>query len=155
MLTKVLRKNQHLQTLTNFVSLTFATAVLAVLIWGTWVITHQPDLGVLWDETGEVYYAKPASPIRAGDKIITIDGVPTLESSFPYFDWQRDDQIVLGLTRGDDTLELVVEYSERSPAFILALRASVMLVAISFWLAGTIMVLFLPKNKKSDDRHRS
>ena len=148
MLTKVLRKNQHLQTLTNFVSLTFATAVLAVLIWGTWVITHQPDLGVLWDETGEVYYAKPASPIRAGDKIITIDGVPTLESSFPYFDWQRDDQIVLGLTRGDDTLELVVEYSERSPAFILALRASVMLVAISFWLAGTIMVLFLPKNKK-------
>ncbi len=148
MLIKVLGKNQHLRALTNFFSLFFATAVLGVLIWGTWVITHQPDLGVLWDELGEVYYAKPDSPIQVGDKIITIDGAPTEESPFPYFNWQRHDQIALGLTRGDETLELVVEYSERSPAFILALRASVMLVAISFWLAGTIMVLFLPKNKK-------
>ncbi|MCC6606499.1 MAG: hypothetical protein IT327_25045 [Anaerolineae bacterium] len=148
MLIRVIKKSQHLQPLTNFVFIVLAVAVLGVLLWGTWVITHQPDMGVLWDEVGEVYYAKPTSPIRIGDKIIAIDGVPTSESSFPYFEWQRDDQIVLGLARGNETLEIIVEYSERSPAFILALRVSVMLVAFSFWLAGTIMVLFLPKNKK-------
>lgn len=140
-------KKQTVQYLAHFALLLLSTATLAVIIWATWEIIHQPDLGVLWDEKGEVYYAKPESLVQVGDKVVTIDGIPTTASTFPYFNWQRDDEIVLGIARADEVIELVVDYSERSPLFILLLRLSVLVVAGAFWLAGTMMVLFLPRNK--------
>lgn len=122
--------------------------VLGVIIWVSWQIVHQPDLGVLWDENGVVYYAKPLSPIVQGDQIIAIDQIPVNESEFPYFNWQRGDEILLTIAQGNGVTNVVIDYNESSPAFILALRFSVMIVVFAFWLAGTTMILFLPQNRK-------
>jgi signal transduction histidine kinase len=124
-----------------YVSL-IATAVLLTLLWVTWQIVEQPDLGLLWTNHGEVYYAKQNSTLQVGDRIATIDTVPLQASSFPYYRWKKGDIIQLEVVRQSETIFLNVPYENRAPLVVLSLRLSIIIVALTLWAISTIVALF-------------
>jgi signal transduction histidine kinase len=121
-----------------------AALVLFVIIWATAQIVEQPDLGILWTNQGEVYYATAASPIQVGDAVIAIDGLPLAESGFPYYHWAKGDVVRLDVQRNGHLISLQLPYVERAPPAVLSLRLSLMLVVLTLWAVSTTVALFSP-----------
>ena len=88
-------------TIQIVITLVSAVSLLAI-VWSAWVIVVQPDLGVLWTDRGDVYFAKPQAPIQVGDRLVTIDGLPLSQSGFPYYHWEKGDIVRIGLERRGD-----------------------------------------------------
>lgn len=130
---------------TNFSTRSTLTLVailsLAAIIWSSWQIIIQPDLGVLWGNHGEVYFAKQGSRILEGDIILTVDGIPLAESRFPYYSWQEGDVIQLKVERGGVETPIEVKYTEKAPPLILATRLSTLIVVAVFWVVSTFAAL--------------
>lgn len=128
-------------TVQMIVTLIAAVSLLAIA-WSVWVIVTQPDLGVLWTDRGDVYFARPEAPIQVGDRLLTIDGLALSESGFPYYHWQKGDLVHIGLERNGAPLSLEIPYDEPAPPVILASRLSIMLVVLAFWGIGAGVALF-------------
>jgi signal transduction histidine kinase len=125
-----------------------ATVSLLAIAWSTWIIVVQPDLGVLWTDRGDVYFAKPDAAIQVGDRLTTIDGVPLTESGFPYYYWQRGDLIRVDIERQNESLTLEIPYVQPAPPIILASRLSIMIVVLALWGISTSVALFSPSTDK-------
>jgi signal transduction histidine kinase len=118
-----------------------------ILLWVLQVVFTQPDLGVDWADGGRVFYAKPNSPIRSGDVVLTIDGVPRAESTFPFFSWYSGDVIALELERNGETILLNIPFVEPAPWPILWQRLALVIVAIGFAISGGAVGLYLPAER--------
>ncbi len=126
-----------------FITLVSAMSLVAIG-WAAWSITAQPDLGVLWTDRGDVYFAAKDALIEVADRIITIDGRPLEQSGFPYYSWDRGDIIQVGIERAGESVTLEIPYVNKAPPFILATRLSVMVVVLTLWGISTSVVLLSP-----------
>lgn len=124
---------------TQTILILVAVSSLITIIWSGWQIIVQPDLGVLWTNQGTVYYAKQNSTIFEGDLILTIDGVPLVESRFPYYSWQRGDIIHLEVQRDGEIIPLQVDYVEKASPLILITRFATFVVVGAFWIVSTLV----------------
>lgn len=125
------------------ITLISAVSLLAIG-WSAWLIIVQPDLGVLWTDRGDVYFAKPDTQIQVGDRLITIDGLPLTQSGFPYYFWEKGDMVRVGIEREGKNLSLEIPYVEPAPPIILASRLSIMVVVLALWGISTGVALFSP-----------
>jgi signal transduction histidine kinase len=123
--------------------LTLAITVLLIIAWTGWQVIQQPDIGALWTEQGDVYYAHTSS-LQVGDRVLSIDGTPVSESLFPYYSWARGDLVHFEVERNSQRIGVEIPLDGRAPPFVLALRLSITIVAFAFWAAGTAIALFLP-----------
>ena len=119
-----------------------ATISLLLILWSIWQVINQPDLGILWTDQGVIYFAQSDSMFQTGDQIQTIDDVKIEESWFPYFLWQRGDQIYVGIDRNGQELDLIVDYEDQAPLPVLFTRLSLVLVVLAFWGVSTSVALF-------------
>jgi len=133
-----IRVKSNIQTLVTVI----AAVTLLVISWSTWEVIMQPDLGVLWSDQGDIYFAAPDSLLQVGDRIQRIDGVPFLDSEFPYFLWQRGDVIQLSIERDGEEMIISFPYVNRAPPTVLIPRLLLTVVVLAFWGISTSTVLF-------------
>ncbi len=139
-----------LKGLTQHRVLQIATAAVAVGVlcfigWGIVAIVTQPDIGALWRKSGYVYYASASSPLRAGDILLTVDGVPLAKSGFPYFRSPAGEaDLRLGINRQGQALTLTTRLERPATGVMLLTRLAAVLVALVFWFVGATLVRFSP-----------
>ena len=117
-----------------------ALVVLLLLGWTTLSVIGQPDIGILWNGRGTVYYVKEGSPFRNGDVVLTIDGVPAAESTFPYYEWTAGDTVQFEIERDGERVMLAVPLVDQAPPMVLVSRLLINVVAFFFWIAVRQMV---------------
>lgn len=119
-----------------------ATLTLLIILWATWQVIIQPDIGVLWKEQGEIYVVSHDSLLKVDDKILSIDGAALTESAFPYFTGNQKDNVTLRVARNNEEFIITVPFSQRAPLTILLARLSVIVVVLAFWGISTHVALF-------------
>lgn len=117
--------------------LTISLLVFVLINWGVWRIFNQPDLGFLWSrDTGVVYQAPNHPIIQVGDIIKTIDGIPTSESQFPYYFWERGDIIAIQYERTNEIQDVRLTFESNAPPAFFVGDLLLLIVSLSFWLVG-------------------
>jgi signal transduction histidine kinase len=117
-----------------------ASIMFVLLAFAATRIFIQPSLGAEWDERGTIWYVQPGLPLAVNDHILAIDGVPLVDSPFPYYNWQPGDTIILDVQRDDVIYTVALDYSKPTTWTIKALNLALILVAFAFWIAGVAVV---------------
>jgi signal transduction histidine kinase len=126
-----------------------AGCTLALLAWAAILLVRQPYSGLNWSyTTGVVQTVDPHGPgaalFQPGDRLVAVDGAPVYAArDLPGL--RADDWVTLSVVReGVESarrLQLVAP-----PPPVLFSRLAVILVALSFWLLGTLVLALGPSS---------
>jgi len=143
------RARGRLATLSPYALSLLAVCTLALLAWAAILLVRQPYSGLNWSyTTGVVQTVDPHGPgaalFQPGDRLVAVDGAPVYAArDLPGL--RAGDWVILSVVReGVESarrLQLVA-----SPPAVLFGRLAVILVALSFWLLGTLVLALGPSN---------
>jgi signal transduction histidine kinase len=125
-----------------------AIATISLVIFCSWYLYRIPSDGMDWspvDGLVKVVYASgPADGyIKAGDFILTIDGIPSSQSPLIYVRKSPGEVINITVQRYEQILKKELVLSEPSYSE-LTNRFAPLVVAFSFWLIGSLVIAFAP-----------
>lgn len=135
-------KTGSVPSIFSTIAMGIACLVLVIIGWSVFQANQQPDVGALWTQTGTVYYAHKSSLLLRHDRILSIDEVSLPESSFPYYLWEKGDDITFEILRNTKPLTLSIPFTEPPPLLVQVLRFSIFLVALVFWGVSGWILLF-------------
>lgn len=143
------RARGRLATLSPYALSLLAVCTLALLAWAAILLVRQPYSGLNWSyTTGVVQAVDPHGPgaalFQPGDRLVAVDGAPVYAArDLPGL--RAGDWVILSVVReGVESarrLQLVA-----SPPAVLFGRLAVILVALSFWVLGTLVLALGPSN---------
>lgn len=137
--------NRPIQSLftSKWVVLTFSVIIFVTLSWAAWRLITQPALGILWDsDTGSVYHLAEHLEFQLNDTILTIDGIPFAESSFPFYEWESGDRIVIEYERAGERLTTTAPFDQPTPLRLIVIEMLLVFVSLAFWGTGTTVAQF-------------
>ncbi len=139
-----------LRGLLRYVPFLLATGIFFLLGWAGLVIVQRPYSGLTWSyKSGVIHQVDPQGPaaglFQVGDQITAIDGLPPYQA--------RDlpgrkvgDPVAFTVERGQDILSLHLQLTRASLTWALTSLTTI-LVALSFWLFGLLVLVFGPPDK--------
>lgn len=140
------RPGNYLATVAPTIFSLLAISTLLVLVWVMALVVRQPYSGLTWSyTTGVVQTVDPRGPAAAlfqpGDRIVAVDGAPVYAAR--ELPGKQAEQWVTFTVIEDSGVESARRLQLAAPASqVLFSRLSPILVALSFWLLGTLVLAF-------------
>lgn len=129
-----------------------ATIVLSTLIWAGRLLIQHPYTGMIWSyQTGSVLDVDPQGPafsyFEPGDLVRSIDGiVPYQARGLP--GKQSGDTVTFTFEKGEEHLRVRLLLVQ-PPIEVLFNRLSTLVIALSFWLLGVLVVAFNQQDRSA------
>jgi signal transduction histidine kinase len=131
----------------------FIIIVALFIFWAGWLNLNYPHDGFNWySQSGEIETVDGNGPvsglIETGDRVIAIDDrfIPIIDSL--YFDKRPGDVVIMTVQRQESVVSLPVVLSI-PPWNVRLSRFLPIIVAFGFWVAGTYVFSYQPRDQKS------
>lgn len=140
------------QRLRSGTSSLLALAVLVFILWSGLQVFGYPYDGIARiSSTGEVMQLDPGSPAAAvfqpGDQILLVNDVAFNEAIPFYRDYGPGESVSFLVKRGAQTYNIGFEL-ERSSPWEIMLRLAPLVLALTFWVIGVLLIAFNPVRER-------